>query len=322
MAYSTNPNLPKARATALKLHILEGLPLGVAARKCGIHRTTLWRWVQKWKEQNKNWQMDNPNRPGRRHSQSHHLARCSWTVQTESARPHGHAWSIPEDIVQTVLAARAALKRCAEVVWHHVNTVLGVSVSLSSVRRILRRHHCFDGARKLRVKRDNPKRPPATRPGEIVQTDTIHHVDPFTGKRIYIYTVIDLYTRMTYARVYPRILPGLAARTVLEAREYFGFAFHMVQADNGPEFGKYFEQQLQKQGVAVRHSRLGRPNDNAHIERFNRTIQEECIGRYWRRSVPLQRLQDRIDSYTRFYNQERIHLGIGLQTPAGMLQRF
>jgi putative transposase len=74
--------------------------------------------------------------------------------------------------------------------------------------------------------------------------------------------------------------------------------------------------------VAVRHSRLGRPNDNAHIERFNRTIQEECIGRYWRRSVPLQRLQDRIDSYTRFYNQERIHLGIGLQTPAGMLQRF
>ncbi|HMQ97361.1 MAG TPA: integrase core domain-containing protein [Candidatus Nanoperiomorbaceae bacterium] len=322
MAYSTNPNLPKARATALRLLVEDKLPTNVVARKCGVHRSTIYRWKQKWDTLNHNVQLTNDNRPSRSAGRSFRPDALKWNIPTMSSRPHSHAWTIPDGIVQLVLATRAALKRCAEVVWHHVTTVLGVAVSLSSVRRILRRHHCFDGARKPRVRPDNPRRPRVTAPGELVQTDTIHHVDPYTGKRIYIYTVIDLYTRLTYSRVFPRILPGLAARTVLEAREHFGFIFHMVQADNGPEFGRYFEQTLTKEGVAVRHSRLGRPNDNAHIERFNRTIQEECIGHYWRRSAPLPRLQTKIDNYTRYYNQERIHLGLGLLTPAGMLQRF
>jgi hypothetical protein len=44
MAYSTNPNLPKARAAALRLLLIERLPLLVVARKCGVHCTTLWCW--------------------------------------------------------------------------------------------------------------------------------------------------------------------------------------------------------------------------------------------------------------------------------------
>ena len=246
------------------------------------------------------------------------------TVGEFPLSPLGHTpapHAIPEDVVQLVLEVRKTLNRCAEVVWHHLVSRQGVSISLSSVKRILRRHHVFDGARKPRLKWDSPKRPHVAAPGDLVQTDTIHHVDAATGRRRYIYTVIDLHSRMSYARAYPRILPGLAAKTVLEAREYFGFSFRMVQADNGPEFGRYFEQVLQKEGVAVRHSRLGRPNDNAYIERFNRTIQTECIGYYWRRSVPLQRLQQSIDEYIRFYNNERVHLGIQLRTPIEMLQR-
>lgn len=39
--------------------------------------------------------------------------------------------------------------------------------------------------------------------------------------------MIDLYTRMSYARVFPRILPGLAARTILEAREYLDFKYDL-----------------------------------------------------------------------------------------------
>ncbi|QQS18708.1 DDE-type integrase/transposase/recombinase [Candidatus Saccharibacteria bacterium] len=73
-----------------------------------------------------------------------------------------------------------------------------------------------------------------TRPGELVETDTIHYICPLTKSRRYVYTVIDLYTRMAYVEIHPRILPGLAARVVLHARNEFGFDFHMVQADNGP----------------------------------------------------------------------------------------
>ena len=322
MAYSINPNLPKARAAAMRLLVEEGLPTSTVALRAGVHRSTVWRWKQKWDEQNKYVQLDNPNRPSRRPGTVFRQAGLCWLVATESSRPHGHRWAISEDIVQTILHVRATLKRCAEVVWHHVTTVLGLVVSLSSVRQILRRHHCFDGARKPRLRPDNPPRPLPTRPGELVQTDTIHHVDPFSGRRLYYYTVIDLFSRMTYVTVATRILPGLAASAVLAAQQAWGFSISMIQADNGPEFGRYFEQQMKSAGIQVRHSRLGRPNDNAHIERFNRTLQEECIGRYWRRSVPLQRQRQKLEEYTRFYNEERIHLGIQLRVPKEMLQRY
>ena len=321
MAYSTNPHLPKARAAAVRLLVEAGLPASTVALRAGVHRSTVWRWKRKWIALNEHVEFNNPNRPSRPVSTANKLAACRWHIATESSKPHSHAWAIPDAVIQQILRAREQLKRCAEVVWHHVTHTLGLSISLSSVRRILRRHHCFDGARKPRVRRDNPRRPLVTAPGELVQTDTIHHVDPTTGRRLYYYTVIDLYTRLAYAQVATRILPGIAATAVLEARQVFGFPFAMVQSDNGPEYGRYFEQQMQRAGVQTRHSRLHRPNDNAHIERFNRTIQEECIGSYWRKSVPLSRQKKKLSEYLEYYNNERVHLGKQMQTPAEMLQR-
>ena len=322
MAYSTNPYLPRARATALKLLLLEGLPLSVVADRSGVHRSTIWRWRHKWDKLNETRQFTNDNRPSRRVGLVGRYAPAKWQIHTESSRPHGHPWAITPAVVQQVLAVRNELKRCAEVVWHHVTTVLGLAVSLSSVRRILRRHHYFDGARKKRVRPDNPERPHVTTPGELVQTDTIHHVDPYRGKRLYYYTVIDLFTRMTHVILVPKLSPSHAARAVLEAQTTWGFPIAMVQADNGPEYSRYFEQQMKKAGIQTRHSRLHRPNDNAHIERFNRTIQTECIGYYWRRSVPLPSQQAKLNAWLAYYNNERVHLGIQMRVPSQMLQRF
>ena len=321
MAYSTNPNLPKARAIALQLLIREQLPLYVVANRCGVHRSTIWRWKRKWDVLNQDRQLDNPNRPSRPVGTSK-LLWCSWNIPTISSRPHHHPWTLSEEMVRRILSVREQMKRCAEVVWHHLVVVLGVVVSLSSVRRTLRRHHCFDGARKPRVRHDNPRRPQVTAPGELVETDTIHHVDPKSGRRLYYYTVIDLYTRMTYVTMSTVLRQGLAAQAVLAAQATFGFTFAMVQSDNGPEYSRYFEQQLQRADITTRHSRLHRPNDNAHIERFNRTIQTECIGYYWSRSVPLSRQQARLTAYLDYYNTKRVHLGIQLRVPCRMLQSF
>lgn len=212
------------------------------------------------------------------------------------------------------------LKRCAEVVWHHLIHDNGVTISLSSVRRILQRHHEIQG-RKKRVRPDNPRRPHVIKPGELVEADTIHYICPITKTRRYVYTVIDVYTRMTYAEIHPRILPGIAATVVLHARNELGFDFTMIQADNGPEFSRYFEQVLRGHNMPVRHTRLGRPNDNAHIERFNRTIQEECLGSTITYNVATKHLQTKIYNYLEFYNCKRVHLGIQCKTPAGMLRR-
>ena len=320
MAYSNNPNLPNARAIAMKLLIAEGLPLAVVANKCGVRRSTVWRWKQKWLELNKYVQFDNPNRPSRIFSMKNKLLACKWRIATLSPIPHSSPNAVCSQVVNRILELRKILNRCAEVVWHHINYVDEIIVSLSSVRRILRRHHCFDGARKKRVRPDNPRRPHPTYPGELVQTDTIHYICPITYKRRYVYTVIDLYSRMAYAEIHDYIRPGIATDVVVRAQAYGGFAFSMVQADNGPEFSSYFEDKLRRQGIQVRHSRLGRPNDNAHIERFNRTIQEECLGSRFSYRTKTREAQAKINKYIKFYNTKRIHLGLQLKIPVEMLQ--
>lgn len=320
MAYSSNPNLPKARAIAMQLLVRERVPLQIVANRCGVHRSTVWRWRRKWDVLNQHVQMDNPNRPNRVYSRTNHLNRCIWRIPTTISRPHTSPTAVSQELVGLVLAVRARLKRCAEVVWHHLVTVLAVSVSLSTVRRILWRSGVARG-RKNRIRRDNPKRPVVTRPGELVQTDTIHHVDPRSGRRLYYYTVIDLFTRMTYVTLASKLRQGLAAQAVLEAQQHWGVPIAMIQADNGPEYGRYFDQQMKRANIQTRHSRLHRPNDNAHIERFNRTIQEECIGYHWNRSVPLQSQQGRLTAYLEYYNTKRVHLSLQLLTPMQMLQR-
>lgn len=51
----------------------------------------------------------------------------------------------------------------------------------------------------------------------------------------------------------------------------------MVQTDNGPEVRTWFHDQLRTKGIALKHSRVKKSNDNAHIERFSRTIQEGVL---------------------------------------------
>lgn len=325
MAYSINPNLPKARAIAMQLLVRDNVPLQTVANRCGVHRSTVWRWKRKWDKLNEHVQLTNDNRPSRPVDtpsgvSSFRLAGCTWRIPTSISRPHTNPTALDQELVQLVLTVRAQLKRCAEVVWHHLTVTLGVSLSLSSVRRILWRSGVARG-RKNRVRRDNPRRPVVTKPGELVQTDTIHHVDPKTGRRLYYYTVIDLCTRMTHVTLVPKLSASLAARAVIEAQTTWGFAISMVQADNGPEYSRYFEQIMKRHDIQTRHSRLHRPNDNAFVERFNRTIQTECIGYYWQKSVPLSRQQAMLTAYLEHYNTKRVHLGIQLLTPIQMLQR-
>jgi len=200
--------------------------------------------------------------------------------------------------------------------------VLGIKISLSSVDRILQRYGRCLKHRKKRQKYKGIRRPDIRMAGDLVEIDTIHLYNPISKTKRYIYTVIDVYSRMAYAKAYDEIRPGLALRTILEAQNYMGIRFKTVQSDNGSGFSSYFEDRLTSQGISIRHTRLERPNDNDHIEMFNRTLQEECTGSYFVRSVSLATLNSRINKYLDYYNYQRIHLGISYRTPAEMLQRW
>jgi transposase InsO family protein len=325
MAYSNNINLPNARAIALKMVLIEKLPLLVVANKCGVHRTTIWRWLKKWQDIN---QIDRPKHANRVSLPlgKYHYKNYRWLIPTKPAIPLTFPNAIPDWIVKRVLEIRIQMKRCAEVVWDRLIKE-GVQISLSSVRRILARNHQYDRPKyHKKLYRRNIKRPLAVNPGDLVQTDTVHLVDPNTGKRKYIYTVIDLATRMAYARVYPKLSQLSTIDTILIARQKFGFEFNVVQADNGGEFGYMFRDRLVAKGISIRHSRPHRPNDNAHVERFNRTLREECIGQYMSSSRTIQQVQGKLDTFLDFYNNDRVHLSLQCQTPSevcwGRLRRF
>lgn len=322
MSYCTGKHIEKSRGKAMKMLIIEKKPVGIVADRFGVHRSTIWRWYQKWQLQNRDKVLVNYYRPSRKPGTRFRWDSVRWNIPSLPATPKSpHALS--EDLIQLVLDVRDQLKRCAEVVWYHINQVLYIKISLSSVRRILKRHGKMEKPKFHRNRRyKGIPRPKVLSPGDLVEIDTIHLFNPVSKQKRYIYTVIDLYTRMTYARVYKELKPINSLNTVLEAEQYFGFKFKMVQSDNGLEFARYFETRLEGKGIKIRHTRLGRPNDNAHIERFNRTLQEECTGNYYLESEPLKAMDDKILSYIDFYNHHRIHLGISYRTPAEMLHRL
>lgn len=322
MSYCTGKNIEKSRGKAMKMLVIEKKPVEVVANRFGVHRSTIWRWHQRWLVQNSHIELENPIRRKYLGISAYKYELCKWNISSLSAAPK-NPHTLSDDLIQLVLDIRDQLKRCAEVVWHYINSVLCIKISLSSVRRILKCHGKMKKPKfhKNRCYKGIP-RPKVLSPGDLIEIDTIHLFNPISKQKRYIYTVIDLYTRMAYARVYKELRPINSLNAILEAEQYFGFKFKTVQSDNGLEFARYFETRLESKGIKIRHTRLGRPNDNAHIERFNRTLQEECIGNYYLESESLKQMDDKILSYIDYYNYHRIHLSISYRTPAEMLHRL
>jgi len=132
--------------------------------------------------------------------------------------------------------------------------------------------------------------------------------------RIYVFVLIDVFSRWVYAKAYVEMNSALMLRFVREAQMVAKFKFNMLQSDHGPEFGKWFVSQIQKNH---RYTRIGKPNDNSHIERFNRTIQEECLDKVERNE---KMLNQAIKKYLNYYNNERLHMGIKFKTPGQLLK--
>lgn len=138
------------------------------------------------------------------------------------------------------------------------------------------------------------------------------------GSRFYAYTMIDLYSQATYAEYSTKYTQRASHQFVLRGQDYLGLAISTLQTNNGPEFGRWFHDQLKAKEIVLRHSRVRKSNDNAHIERFNRTIQQECLSPGVRETT----VTDKIYWYLIYYNQFRRHSGIEGKTPEEMLPRL
>jgi transposase InsO family protein len=293
MAYSLNPNLPKVRREAVHLVVCEKWTVRKVAKHMGFNPSTVSRWCK------------------------HPLATGWSVIPTKSSRPKGHPHTLKKEIIESIINKRIGRRRCGQHIYHELKRE-GVKVSLSSVQRTLDRLGLLKKKSPWKRPHDYTERPEVTYSGALIQVDTIHILLP-NGERLYIYTLIDLYSRFAYAEVTEKISAQASVEFVRTAQKASPFKFDMIQTDHGSEFSTWFTHGLKTRKISHRHSRVRQSNDNAHVERFNRTIQEECLDRT---ANTLENFKIEIPLYLKYYNTERIHMGINYLTPQEVLQRY
>jgi transposase InsO family protein len=273
------------------LVLKDGWSVRQAARYTGFDHSTISRWVKKAMASRRN------------------------IIPTESSRPHSHPLALSEEIVAAIIEHRNKYHRCAEVIHHQLNKD-GLSVSLSSVKRTLKRHDLIYPS-KWKKWHTYPERPLPEKPGILVEIDSMREGLPEEG--LYLYALIDVCSRWAYAKPVIKVNSWQSVGFYREAKEKANFDFLMIQSDHGGEFAKWFSKQLLADGINHRHSRVRRPTDNGHIERFIRTIQQECLTRIPR---SLNSWQKTIPDFIHYYNTERPHMGLDMKTPMEVVRSY
>lgn len=242
----------------------------------------------------------------------HHTAVMEWVRRsrivgdvpliTRSSEPKRKPGKIPDELEKKIVNLRRSTGRCTEAIYLMLK-LENISIPKSTIHRVLDRNHCLKKRNKRKWCHPRVERPKALKSGDLVEIDTIHRMID-EKKRLYVFSLLDVYSRSAYAKAYGKINGRTSVKFVKEAEKQSLFKFEMIQSDHGPEFSSWFVQRIKKDH---RFTRLGRPNDNAHIERFNRTLQEECLDK-----VPtnVRKINCALKKYLKYYNTERIHLGI------------
>lgn len=278
--------MPKIRREAARL-VCKGWSARKVGRHLGFNHATIMTWVRMAEQIG-----DHP-------------------IPTKSSRPKSHPHTLKKEITDAIVSKRLKRHRYAEAIHQELKND-GIIVSVSSVKRTLDRKYLLK--KKSPWKRYHPHqaRPYPLKSGDLVETDTIHRMLS-EKKRLYVFTLIDVYSRVSYAKAYEKMSAAISLKFIHEAQQYVSFTFAMIQSDHGPEFGMWFVSQL---GIVHRYTRVGKPNDNAHIERFNRTLQEECLDRL---PNTVRTINRGLKLYLRYYNYERVHGGIKYMIPIQMV---
>jgi len=74
----------------------------------------------------------------------------------------------------------------------------------------------------------------------------------------------------------------------------------------------------EKRNIRLEYIQPGKPQQNAYIERYNRTVRGEWLGQYIFETI--EEAQDQATEWLWTYNNERPNMGIGGITPAMKLK--
>jgi len=153
--------------------------------------------------------------------------------------------------------------------------------------------------------------------GDLIKIDTIVKFD--WGIKRYIITAVDTHTRYTFAWTYQRPNSANAKDFFQKLEQVFPYRIKRVQTDNGSEFHKYFKDYLEEQGIIHYWNYPGKPFLNGHIEKYNKTIQDEFIDRHLISLKETAKFNHRMMDYLIWYNTKRPHWSLKLMSPVDYL---
>ena len=180
---------------------------------------------------------------------------------------------------------------------------------------------------KLNLRRRPKKRVPARdpmpllvpqKPNQVWSADFMSDA-LYNGVRFRTFNVLDDFNREALRIEIDTSLPSQRLVRVFEQLKVERGLPDVLRTDNGPEFlGQVFTDWCEENGIMIDYIEPGKPNQNAFIERFNRTYRNEVLDTWLFRN--LDEVRELTWAWMLEYNEERDHDGLGGLTPAEVLE--
>ena len=161
------------------------------------------------------------------------------------------------------------------------------------------------------------------KPEELSQPDKINEVWSMDfmhdqlqdGRSIRLFNVIDDFNREGLAIEADFSLPSERVIRCLEQVIEWRGKPRAIRCDNGPEYiSNKIQVWAKKQKIQLNYIQPGKPQQNAYIERFNRTVRYDWLCQHL--FVSIEEVQDYATTWLWAYNNERPNMGIGGITPS------
>ena len=288
-------------------HRCRGNNAALTSRHFGIAPKTFWKWKKRFNEEN--------------------LSTLEEHSRTPIRKRHRDISQLQEERIIALRKTNIRYGKMKIAALYKVQ--YGEQISSWKAQKVIEKYRIYyHPAKQARINRKNHlgvKRKRITdlqtkeTPNFLFCLDTI--VKYYAGTKRYIFTAIDKYSKLAFARMY-------TSKNTFNGKDFLCRLYYLsdknianVGHDNGTEFRKHFATTCEILGITQYVSRVKTPKDNATNERFNRTLQEEFVemgNMYTDPAIFNQKLTEWLIEY----NFRRPHQSLNYLSPVNFMHSY
>jgi len=279
---------PVFRAKLMALH-QQGVPLTTLSADFGVSREVLGRWWARYRIDD----LDG--------------------LQPRSRRPHASPSRVSAAVERRILKRRGQRLSAGRIAY-------ALHIGHSTVQRILERH----GQNQLpRPARPKSRRYEKQRPGELLHIDLKYLPALRNARHDFEFAAVDDFSREAVVSIRTDATSLAAAAFLEHVAATLSYPIEAVLTDNAFAFTMRhalhadrltrFQQACASLGIRHYLLRPYAPQSNGKVERFFRTIDDECL--HVRPLFTFAARSRAVDDFVWYYNHERPHLSLGGMTP-------